>query len=292
MSIQFKVNKRFGLVVRTFSPRSKDVPKRVEAVEELVSKLPLLTFSQDVFVWEGLFPKTCSEEFEKDCGKTFASLQKNRVISTCAKLHRFMSGGLYSGILNYAIAHQLRQGIDYSLIVSTEAIGYVTAENIVAMIEAVEMGAKAAGIAIKERSDLIMSGRLSNHICMWDNLALMSVGGFDLRAENPVFNGNTHYVCGRSEDGSEVFSPIAGAAEMVPLVRLVEAFGPCIAPIRPTGNIERPFTAPNPETDREQYLRHVCKLATVSARQEDMLSSIGSNSKVLEEGVMPEYAGR
>jgi len=61
---------------------------------------------------------------------------------------------------------------------------------------------------------------------------------------------------GWSKDKGEVFYHLAGVEEVIPLVRLVETYGPCIVPVMPEGEgTQIPRTDPVSQPDL--WLRHV-----------------------------------
>ena len=281
--MSIKDTKRFGLLLRTFATKQEDVMNRVDAIEEMALRADLLTlFSRiDVLVWaDKRYP-------DSDCGGTVSALNENTMFRACRRVHNFESGDLFCGILNYGIAKQMRDRIDYTMIASTEAIDYLNDVNVDSMLVALEHGARATGVAINELTESVMAGRLANTMCMWDTVALMSVGGFDFRAAKPMNDKNAHYLRGMSPEGKEVYYPLAGVEEVIPLARLVDTYGPCLAPILPWG-VAR-YQLPDPALQSELYARHMKKFGTKLERQTALLSSVGYDLSYLAGGVMPEY---
>lgn len=157
-----------------------------------------------------------------------------------------------------------------------------------AMIEAMDNGAMAAGIALHELTALIMRGRLANTFAMWDNEALVSVGGFDLRAQKPANEAKALYVRGWSEDQGEVYYPLAGVEEVIPLARLVATYGACIAPILPSNQAAR-YRVPDPLLEPDNHAKHLKKMGTKQQRQDAHLYYAGFDPTYLEGGILPAY---
>lgn len=289
MSLKSFLNtKRVGLVLRTYATKPEDVAKRVEAIKGFVeTALPLMEYIRqvNVVVWaDGRFS-------DADCGQTAEALRREfSMYTSWCYVSEYSAGDLYCGILNYMVARQLRDRIDYTLVASTEAESYFNVETVAAMFEAVDSGAKASGIAINELAESVLQGRLANTMCLWDNIALMSVGGFDLRAAKPIGDKLVHHLKGWSrEKGEEVYYPLAGVEEVIPLARLVETYGPCIAPILPKGEGVQRYQVPDAATQSELWKRHVAKMGTKQVRQATLLASAGYDLSYLEGGVMPAY---
>lgn len=281
--------KRFGLVLRTFATKEADVPNRVAAIKKMVEKACGLQvggrpfFARvDVLVWADARYK------DADCGKTADAL-RDEFHGTGVQVHEFKHGDVFCGILNYGIALQTRNRVDYSLVASTEAQSYLTLETVEDMLAAIDNGALAVGVAINELTQSVMEGRLANTMCLWHNLGLMSAGGFDLRAAKPVDDRVAHYMKGWSAEKGEVFYHLAGCEEVIPLVRLVEAHGPCLAAIRPRGEGTQTYVVPDPVTQPELYARHLAKMGTKFERQSALLAAIGCDLSYLKGGILPAY---
>lgn len=284
MSIRDK--KRFGLLLRTFATRAEDVPKRVQAIEQMVARaLDLKIFARiDVLVWAD------KRHSDSDCGHTFEALTKSNVLSqhrSSVRIHNFEKGDPFCGILNYGVALQMEDRVAYTMVASTEALDYLTEGNLNKMLEALEKGALVTGVALNELTESVLAGRLTNTLCIWKNRELVSVSGFDLRAEKPTNDKVARYMRGLSPEGQEVYYHLAGVEEVIPLARIVERHGPCIAPILPSG-IAR-YRVPDPVAQPELSRRHNSKMGTKMERQMAHLSSVGYDFSYLANGVMPEY---
>lgn len=282
----FLARTRIGLILRVFATKEDQVENQVRQIMEMVCKaMQLVEISLiDIFVWEDKrYP-------DADCGKTYDALTKEvGTKQIMVRTHRFEHGDIFCGILNYAVAMQLRNRVDYSIIASKEALSYLNQETLDDMIDAACNNAKAVGVAINELTESVMAGRLANTLAMWDNVALMSVGGFDLRAAKPMNDKSAHYLKGWNKDKGDVFYHLAGVEEVIPLARLVETWGPCLAPIMPQGEGIKGYVVPDPVKEPELFLRHISKMGTKTERQAALLAAIGADLSYLKGGVMPIY---
>ena len=289
--IDFLSRKKVGLILRVYATKAADVPNRVTMIEKAVAAArgaivdgkPLIQ-RIDVLVWSDQNYK------DSDYGQTVEALRQKFGSEKNLFVSEVKHGDLFCGILNYGIVHQLRHGVDYSLIVSAEAFSYMTPETMEKMVDAACKGALAIGVAINELTQSILEGRVANTFAMWHSESLMTVGGFDLRAAKPANEFSAHYMKGwSSEKGENVFYHLAGVEEVIPLSRLVETFGPCIAPILPQGEGAQQYQAPDPVRNSDLWLRHVSKMGTKLERQSALLASINIDINYLKGGVMPEY---
>ncbi|PIY95922.1 MAG: hypothetical protein COY66_05695 [Candidatus Kerfeldbacteria bacterium CG_4_10_14_0_8_um_filter_42_10] len=283
----------FGLILRVFAQKEADISNRIEMVRELVERAAGVSVfghrflkAIDVLVW-------ADNRYESDCGKTTSALRKavpKKVNGVLVPISEVRHGDLFCGILNHGIGLQSRRGIDYSMIVSPEAFSYLNTETTDQMVFAATKGALAVGVAINELTQSILEGRIANTFAMWHNLSLLTVGGFDLRAAKPIADDRiAEYVRGWHPDKGEVFYQIAGVEEVIPLARLAETYGPCIAPIMPQGEGVQRYVVPDPIKSPELYLRHVSKMGTKLERQSHHLAQIGFDLTYLKGGVMPDY---
>ena len=273
-----------GLVLRTFATKSDLIPERVKQVKAFVEKAveTRLINRIDVLVWADKRYEGC------DCGGTAEAMRRALVSNTVVS--EVSSSDIFCGLLNYGVALQLRHGIDYSIIASSEAVPYFSAENLENMLAAAGKGALSVGLAITELTESILEGRIANTFAMWHNASLVQVGGFDLVAAKPLRGELAAYLRGWTEKdgGREVFYHRAGVEEIIPLIRLVDTFGPCIAPIRPVGEGVS-YIVPDPRVDRTGYERHLQKMGTKRERQTAFAASIGADLSYLKGGVMPDY---
>lgn len=281
--------------MRMFASKEADVPKRIEQISDAVTRAASVRvdwhplFSRiDILVWEDQRYK------DADCGSTVKAAKDMPDVffiedsGVKVAVHRFERGDLFCGILNYGVALQLRNKITFSCIMSAEAAAYLTDETAEAMIQAFEDGAKATGVAINELTESVCEGRVANTLAIWDNLALMSVGGFDLRAAKPKDDRTAHYMRGWNQEKGDVYYHLAGCEEVIPLARLVDTYGECIAPILPADESTR-YKVPDPATEPELWLRHIAKMGTKTERQSALLASAGYDLSFLKGGVMKKY---
>ncbi len=275
-------HKRIGLILRVFSPKPELIDKNVEQVRQTVEMADKLgVFSRiDVLV-------SADDRYgDTDCGGTTTALK--HVLAGVFEntfTSEVKNGDIFCGMLNYGVAHQMRDRIDYSMILSIGAKDYLTEENVDAMLDALEKGAKVAGLAITELAPSILDGRIANTAAIWDNVSLMTVGGFDLRASKPLKDDRlAGYVRGWSAEKGEVFYNAAGVEEIFPLVRMVKVFGPCIAPILPQTGARWEVS-----NDPDVQKREQAKLGTKYERQMRWLVAEDVDFSFLKGGVVSEY---
>ncbi len=227
----------------------------------------------------------------------FDTIPDQAVIEMVNQIHvsEVKRGDIYVGLLNYGIMKQVRDRIDYSVIISSGVNSYLTEKNLRALLTAMEEGALVAGIAIDELAELTMRGRIANTFAMWDNQALGQVGLFDYRAAKPAKDDkDAQYLTGWSPEldaekgNGEVRYHRAGVEEITPLIRLGREFGPCIAPIFPIDG-EHSWVIPDPVKDRVGYERHLKKIATKTARQEAWMYEEQVDSTFLDGMILPKY---
>jgi len=293
----FLARKKVGMILRVYATKAEDVSNRVSMIHEAVAAAYKATVDGhqlikriDVLVWS-------DENYaDADCGLTRGALFESFFTDPDYPLHsgfhlsEVKHGDLFCGLLNYGVVHQLRHGCDYSLVISAEAFSYMTPETMDAMVNAACSGARAVGVAINELTQSIKDGRIANTFAMWHNESLMTVGGFDLRAAKPANEFSTHYMKGWSQEKKEpVFYHLAGVEEVIPLARLTETFGPCIAPILPSGEGVQQYQIPDPIGSPELWQRHISKMGTKLERQSALLAAIGMDISFLRGGVMPQY---
>lgn len=278
-------HKRIGLILRVFSPKSELVAQNVEQVRQTVE----LADSLGVFSRVDVLVSADHRFGDTDCGETASALKqvlagvyKNTYTS---EVHH---GDIFCGMLNYGVAHQIRDRIDYSMILSIGVKDYLTAENMKAMLDALEAGARVTGLAITELAPSIMDGRIANTCAIWDNVSLMTVGGFDLRASKPLKDDRLmNYVRGWSPEKGETFYAAAGVEEMIPIIRLIKNFEPCVAPIVPVTGA--PWVV---SSDPEVQKREQSKLGTKFERQMRCAVAEDVDFSFIRGGVMKEYRSK
>jgi len=287
----FLNRKKIGLILRVYATDEADIPKRIKMTTEFINRALGVVVDNhnpirriDVLVWADPHYKSDCCQTASALNKAFKTLNDKRVVVSEVK-----HGDLFCGLLNYGIALQSRDGVDYSIIASTEAYSYFTPETITAMIDAACNNARAIGVAINELTQSILEGRICNTFAMWHNLSLLTVGGFDLRAAKPSDERSAHYMRGWHKDKGDVFYHLAGVEEVIPLARLIDTLGPCIVPILPQGEGVQEYIVPDPVAERELWERHISKMGTKIERQTALLTSIGFDLSFLKGGIMEEY---
>ncbi len=276
--------KRLGLILRVFSPKEELVEKTVAQISETLDLADKIIDGRQVFSRIDVLVSADNRYGDTDCGLTHKILLKvDRQINI--HISEISHGDIYCGMLNYGVAHQMRDRIDFSMILSSGVKDYLTYENIIAMIEALEKGAKVTGLAITELAPSILDGRIANTCAIWHNVSLMTVGGFDLRASKPLKDDRlANYVRGWSLEKGEIFYNAAGVEEIFPLVRLVKLFGSCIAPILPVTGARWEVS-----NDPDVQKREAAKLGTKYERQMRWTIMEDVDFSFIKGGVMPEY---
>ena len=284
-----------GLILRVFSPRPDLIESNVASVKSAVDR----ALTGAPFRRVDILISADSRFGDSDCGGTAFALRRTFGQARPGYRSVFVSevtkGDIYCGLLNYGIATQVRHGVDYSVILSSGVQSYATPETFGAMGEAAGNGARVIGVVVDELSESIRAGRIANTFAMWHNVSLMAVGGFDLRAAKPRKDDRlARYLRGwsreqKEKDGNgEVFYNFAGVEEIIPLVRLIDTYGPCIAPIVPQGAVKQ-WVTPDPVSNPEGYARHLKKLGTKFERQAAFAAMERVDLSFLKGGVMPEY---
>lgn len=289
--------KKIGAILRVFAKKEDLVGGAVAQTLELAEKFATIKVGEQQAVSriEVLVPR--DEAYgDVDCGHTAQALRLAIDSLAWAKGRVYVSeiqhGDIFCGILNYGMARLARAGCDYSIIASKEAGSYFNQETAEAMVKAAEAGALAIGVATNELTESIMQGRIANTMAMWYINALQQVGGFDLRAAKPKLKSAiSHKVRAwdKSRDEPLWTYDLAGVEEIIPLVRLVDTFGACIATILPQGKNVQQYVVPDPTVDRAGYERHLNKMGTKKERQTYFANSEGTDLTFLKGGVMEAY---
>jgi hypothetical protein len=284
----FMSERTTGLLVRGFAQKSEQVPARVAMMDDLITKAlsakvvdrPFIK-RVDILVWANQrdYPS------EADCGELAAALRKHFTGDHRIFVHEVTTGDLFCSILNYGIALQSRAGCDYSVIASAEANAYWSSDVPAEMVRLAGLGALATGVAINELTESVREGRLANTMAMWHTTSLLTVGGFDLRAQKPKDDRTAHYMKGMDTEGKERFYHLGGVEEVIPLARLVDTFGRCLGVIESNDPNLR-YELPDQKTNPESYLRHLAKFGTKTERQMAHLVLIQRDFSHLRAGVM------
>lgn len=175
---------KIGVIMRT-----DDNIKRLDLLEKAIKQL--LEIKKISLIHVMIYQPKGEGEIWKELIKIFGK-EKKRV-----QIERVNLGNFYNDLLNFTKEEQIRRGVDYSIYISPEAYLYANQENIDKMIRAASRGACAIGLNLKEYSDLIKLGYLSNAFCMYKNTLINFVNIWDINAS--VKNKTV----GKSEFGTE-----------------------------------------------------------------------------------------
>ena len=284
--MDFLKRNRVGLILRAYAPKPNLVEKTVNQVIEVARRLyPLEIQGCRVFSRMDVMIASDRRCVDFDCGLTADALrQKDEVI--LFQVTEVKEGDLYCGLLNAGFYNQIRDGIDYTMNLSHGVLSYITPENMGAMLQALERGARVTGLALNEFAESILEGRILDTCDIWHCESWMRVGGYDIRGAQPRPNDRSWGWVRDMPDGEEKdwSYTTAGVEEMIPLINLVRLFGPCIAPVRPLGG--GTWVIPD---DPEIRAREEKKLRTKYDRQVRAAALEGVNLSFLKHGVMPEY---
>lgn len=275
--------KRVGLVLRVFAKDGDQVDTNIIQTLRMIEAASKISIDGR-FVFSDILVVVPKDDrfIDHDYGGTAAKLREATKSCQDVQVAELHHGDIFCGALNYSVAH-LR--CDYIAIASHGAMQYMTEANMSAMLVALEKGAVVTGLAIAELQESILAGRIANTFAIWDRVALTTVGGFDLKAEQAKKDERlTPYMRGWNPEKGEVFYPLAGVEEIIPLCRLVEQHGKCIAPITPAGTEK--WIAPDPHTDPEGFARHIKKMGTKEVRQSAMATYANCDLSFLAGGVM------
>ncbi len=294
----FLSEKRVGVIFRTFAKKPEQVEQRVKMVQQAVERILAIQINGqplirriDVLVWaDDRYRDYINGQSAPaaDCGLTAPELKKMFWGDKKVRISEVKRGDLFCGLLNHGLALQRQANIDYSFIISPDAAGYITQRNIDKMIEGICAGAAVAGLAINELKESVLEGRVANTFAIWNNFALDVVGNFDLTSAKPVDERTARYLRGWDEKEGDKWYPIAGVEEVVPLARLVDYYGQCIAAVLPEQSSEN-YQVPDPAQEPELYERHIKKMATKKVRQAELLSLAGYELSWLAKGVLKNF---
>jgi hypothetical protein len=290
-------NQKIGALLRVFAKQPEFVEGAVQQVLELAEKFLTVSINGKPVVSriEILIPRDESYT-DVDCGETAEAIRIAIKDLYWAKGRIFISevkhGDIFCGILNYGMAKLLQRGCTYGIIASKEAKSYFNQETASDMVAAAEAGALAIGVAITELTESILQGRITNTMAMWKIIPLIQVGGFDLRSAKPKKdNVIIHRVQAwdATKDVPMWAYDLQGVEEIIPLARLTNIFGPCIAPLYPRGEGVQHYIVPDPAIDKEGYLRHCNKMGTKRERQTYFALSEGVDLTFIAGGIMEAY---
>ncbi len=304
----------FGLVMR-FYATSEDPDKVTREVKALLEAIKAALRVEVVGV--RLFDEVCVSIFadpryphKRDSGLAFEILldllHQEELDDDAVSVDRFAAGDIYCALLNDAARGFVGEGFDYFTSFSYQARSCMNSETMTAVVQALAAGALVVPVAYDQGTDLIMRGCGSNAFCTYDLPSLMSVGGFDFIAREPI--NQREALCVRVEppvwtrkEGELEFNEdwpqtCAGVEEVVPIARMyldnIDADGnaePCVAPILARGSGVKRYEIPDPEEDPQGWAHHYKKFKSKRQRQAWMLAMRGYSHELIESAVMPAY---
>lgn len=295
-AIKLLERNRVGALLRVFANTPEAVSLQVaSAMGALRRLLALKTGNRPTFNRIDFLVSSDPDFEDTDCGLTAARLRELvHVEFPDAPVHvlEIKRGDIYCMLLNYGIANHLEDRISYSMILSHLASSYTTEATVNGLLAAMYRRARVAGVAMDELAPLIERGLIMNTFAMWHNKSLMTVGGFDLRAAKPALvhvhtkekvKGWSETKAARHGDGAVEYHA-AGCEEIIPLIRLVRFFGPCIRSVLPKE--KGTWREHDAAIDPRAYHRHLAKLATKSERQNLMAATLGVHAEFIQTGLM------
>lgn len=277
-----------GVIIRCFSKTPDQVDAQVEAVRKTIEKINHLRIPEAGFFKIDVVIPVNQDFVDVDCGFTKPAVvemlkEQNYQLDVMVKT---TAADLFCGLLNRAMYTQAILGCSHSLVLSTGCNEYITDENIGAMISACfRDGALVSGLALPELEDSILKGAIANTFALWNIASLMTIGGFDLRAANALKVDKLQPYLRGFYNGEDVFYPVSGVEEIIPILRMINLYGSCIKPVLPFKKGK--WAAPDPVTDPEGYKRHIGKMASKESRQTWMANQVGSDLSDLARGLMP-----
>ncbi len=288
---------RVGALLRVFAFTEDALPFQLASAMDAVSRLlALRTNGRPTISRVDLLVSSDPDYEDTDCGFMASRLRETitqKFPDTNVFVSEIKKGDIYCMLLNYGVATQLEDRIPFSLIISHRTSCYITDENIHALLAAMYMKARVAGLILPEMSEGIQKGRVQDTFAIWHNKSLMTVGGFDLRASKPglthahlseKITGISNEKTKRHGDGAVEYH-LAGVEEIIPQIRLVRFFGPCIRVVLPSETSADTCEIPL-DVDPKAYHRHLAKLATKEERQRRFAAMEGVDLEFIERGLM------
>ncbi len=286
---------RVGLLMRVFALSAHDADRQVESVSRALEYALALTSDRGpIFSRIDLLVSSDDRYAESDKGGLAVRLKdlaRRRFLDAPIVVSEVKRGDVYAMLLNYGIASQMEDRVSYSFIVSHRLSQYITQENIIRMLYVMHERARVCGLVIPETDTMIESGRVQNSFACWHNKSLVSVGGFDLVAASPRVSPVQPVHVSKHDEGNikhvttgTSSYPIAGTEEIIPLIRLIDTFGPCIAVVpHPTSHRNNLGTT---VMSGKELQRHNDKMATKEYRQQTFAATLGVKLEYIQQGLM------
>ncbi len=262
-----KTVKKTGAILRIFQKDPAKVGNTVQDMKQTVTLLKELGIEViHLLVWN---PQDEDHKGQGDCGQTAAALKAEIPDAFVVEIKE---GDKFVYILNAGLRLQADKGVTHTMILSKEAVSYLTPSTFAKMLAAFGKGAMVAGVHMpRELGNSVLEGRIANTCAVWDVEALLLSGCFDPYS--------------RSLANGEAERP-AGVEEIIPLIRLVRHYGKCIAPI--VSDAEgAAYKLPTREEDPEEWARQEKKFGSKLPRQQEMAAYVeGGTLEELKAAVM------
>ncbi len=275
------VEMNLGVILRCFSRTPDQVDSQVKQIHQLVEKLTVVREGAPIHRIDVVIP--INHKFvDVDCGKTKRALGKlpTNIVATV----RETQVDIFSGAINEAAAWQLSRGCTHTLVLSSSCGSLVSTENLTALIEPLEGDALATGLVLPDPTlgEFIKRGCITNTFAIWELNSFFAVGGLDLSLHNRYKDERLNkYV-----RGPEGPIPITGL-EIPTVARLIECYGPCVAPVFPITGGE--WKRPDPQTDPDGAAREEAKMRSKAERHYAIAARYGFSLSYIESGILPGY---
>lgn len=284
-----------GALIRLFSMKPDQVELNVSGAMKLIERL-MSARVQGLDAFQKIAVVVFADQRfgnRADCGLTANAMRevlRARGLEREVYLEEVEYGDLNWGVLNHGVSVLSSAGCKIVASISPQSVDLCTDENLTSVYEAFGCGAKASCIAVYDVEG-IAQGCFTNASTWWDTRALMNVGMFDEVAAMPVDPTRVLRAVGHHPVLGELVYPATGVEEIAPLLRLVDQFGECLAPVIPP-NVDLDtitYALPDRNLYPDLWERKMRQLATKRPRQNLVAMSIRRDLTHLKYGVMPEY---
>lgn len=274
-----------GIVFRVFVLKESQLPERIAMVKIAIDKaLSILTFDKKKPAFKRITVLVPSDTRYPscDCGKTADLLRCAYASEKRVEILEVM-GDLFCSALNFAVAKQAADGMDYSLIASPDAHAYLTSHNVFSMFQKAEtQGTRVVGLALHELKESIHNGCIANTFALWHIESLQAVGMFNIPLSGePKSDKEAIFLSGVDEQGNEVFYKINGVEEIIPALLIYDHIRePFIGIVNPVGGEYEVVSDP------DVVKRHQEKMGTKTVRQRHQAFAVGHDLDKLKYAVI------
>lgn len=284
-----------GALIRLFSMKPEQVESNVTGAMKLIARLTSAQVEGLPAFREIHMVIFADKRFESraDCGATEPAMRdavKAAGLERDVRIESVAFGDLNWGILNHGFSGLHQAGCRIIASISPQSVGVCTDENLARVYEAFAKGAKASCLAVYDLEG-ICQGNFTNASTWWDAQAHAAVGGFDEAASMRADERRVLRASGWHPDLGALDYPGTGVEEIAPLLRIVEGYGECLAPIVPEGMTDATIAYDLPDRTKfpDLWSRKVTQLVTKRPRQNLIAMSIGRDLTCLKRAVMKEY---